>query len=360
MSTHARLSPSSAEQWINCPGSVQLQECYPESDDGVEAKDGDLCHLTAARLLNGFEPPSEATPEILDAARYYESVVREVTGAMTPKMVETRVDLPQVHPDCWGTPDAAFMALDALHVWDLKYGWGIVEVYNNWQLMLYALGVLALIPGSRPQRVVLHIVQPRPYHPDGHHRQWEVPYTRLLEAQAIARISAEAALSPEPHCLTGKHCKHCSALLHCDAARAVSLAVIDVVTTARHHELTTEQMGFELTVLSRMADIINHRLDAALETALTMSKQGVSIPGWVESRTPGRTEFDPTRVAEVKQVAAAFGVAVEAAPKLLTPNQVVKAGLPADLVAQYTIKTGGNAKMVPVRKDKPSTQELLV
>src|SRR5690606_11190876 len=39
-----------------------------------------------------------------------------------------------------GSYDISFVRNDALYIDDLKYGWGIVEVKPNWQLLAYAIG----------------------------------------------------------------------------------------------------------------------------------------------------------------------------------------------------------------------------
>ena len=44
---HAKLPPSSAERWINCPGSVHMASLFPESASPA-AKEGSLAHELAA------------------------------------------------------------------------------------------------------------------------------------------------------------------------------------------------------------------------------------------------------------------------------------------------------------------------
>ena len=58
-----------------------------------------------------------------------------------------------------------------LYVTDLKYGYEIVEPFENWQALAYAAGVAAL-PGMVPDKVVITIVQPRAPHRRGPIRTW--------------------------------------------------------------------------------------------------------------------------------------------------------------------------------------------
>jgi len=41
-----------------------------------------------------------------------------------------------IHPDCWGTPDAAAINLDVLYIWDYKHGFAEVSPKRNKQLAL--------------------------------------------------------------------------------------------------------------------------------------------------------------------------------------------------------------------------------
>ena len=66
---HARLSPSSAVRWANCPASVALDDVVREKNDGELPDDsspaaelGTLCHAYAEALimLQHCDAPSRA------------------------------------------------------------------------------------------------------------------------------------------------------------------------------------------------------------------------------------------------------------------------------------------------------------
>lgn len=55
---HARLSPSSAERWMTCPGSVKLAEGIEDKGSSYAAE-GTAAHELAEHILRGEMPPPE-------------------------------------------------------------------------------------------------------------------------------------------------------------------------------------------------------------------------------------------------------------------------------------------------------------
>lgn len=58
MTTHARLSPSSAARWMSCPGSVELTKDMPDTSSSF-ADEGTDAHELAAKCLETGKPASE-------------------------------------------------------------------------------------------------------------------------------------------------------------------------------------------------------------------------------------------------------------------------------------------------------------
>ena len=358
---HSLLAPSSADRWVNCPGSVEMSQKYPDLGGDEDAVDGRTCHTLAAGCLTGArcddgETPPAITPEILDAARQYVAVIRSIHGGKASKIwVEERIDIPTVHRDCYGTPDAWFIDGRDIHIFDLKYGWGLVDAYRNWQLILYASGIISKFPAAQQPHDLIHchIVQPRPYHPDGSHRTWTCKVGELDSYVAMARRAAFCAQSGGGQCASGKWCKHCSALLNCRSATLAWPSMFEVSGVVSGTDHTPQQLAMELSLLTRAKSLISHRLDVAEAAALGMATNGTEIPGWQIGRTAGKKVWS-VPPAEVRAMAGLCGVSVDKPTDLITPTQAIKAGLPVDVVAQYSKTTAGSLRMEPVNLNKIS------
>ena len=187
MATHARLSPSSAERWMTCPGSVALCDGLP--DQGSEyADEGTAAHFLASECLSKGKHPVEYLGQRIlvdkeggtrfdDAGKFevdvdmaghvnhYVQAVREQAkdGVL---LVEVAVPIGDFtfEEDATGTADAVVITADGeLQVHDFKYGQGVmVEAFENKQLLLYALGANSLLELAHEyDRVRVFVHQPR-------------------------------------------------------------------------------------------------------------------------------------------------------------------------------------------------------
>lgn len=185
---HAMLTPSAADRWLNCAPSARLCALL-RGDDTEYSAEGREAHIMAARmlgeayhnkLLNGTDFDKrvydKADAMTRHAAGYVEYVM-DIAGGR-PILIEQRLSLTPWAPEGFGTADAITWKVEThpdgeggtieghvLHVIDFKYGQGFaVEVRDNPQLMLYALGAWTLLErldGVKPDFVKLHIYQPR-------------------------------------------------------------------------------------------------------------------------------------------------------------------------------------------------------
>ena len=200
---HNLFAPSSAERWIRCPGSMAFPENRKEGASSIYADEGTAAHELASRCLKDQNDAYEYIGEIIEVGENKFTVDEEFAGyvqvyvddirrrAMAGQMlIEQKVEISELTD---GTSDAIIACAPELdidaEVVDLKFGQG-EPVYSysyadadapfqfdiyvddtdepmpiepNYQLMLYAIGSLAIIRMllEKVHRIRLVINQPR-------------------------------------------------------------------------------------------------------------------------------------------------------------------------------------------------------
>jgi hypothetical protein len=234
---HARLSPSSAERWMTCPGSVKLAEGIEDTGSSY-ADEGTAAHEMAERILNGepgvslvglkAENGIEFTQDMLDNVLHYTDVIHALAQQNDAALfVEVKLpiatwtgELNDKGEPAKGTSDAVLVIGDELVVADLKYGMGVaVSAENNPQLMIYALAAFDIFDLTHGpiNRVRLIISQPRLKALS----EWTLTVEELLAFGERVKLAAQACDLPDaPLVPSEKGCKFCRAKATCPALRA--------------------------------------------------------------------------------------------------------------------------------------------
>lgn len=180
---HARFSPSGSKKWMSCPGSMAMESVIPIRVSSY-ADDGTACHWVAAKCLTEHYPASkwtgkdipvhgtheeerfvEFTAEMAEMTQEYVDAVRfQCIG--NDYWIEQRVEFsPYIEiPDQFGTVDAAIVVVKdrELQCHDAKFGHRPVEVTDNSQLKIYALGMYDKLSISHDiETIRLFIHQPQ-------------------------------------------------------------------------------------------------------------------------------------------------------------------------------------------------------
>lgn len=223
---HSPLGASSAERWMNCPGSVALLKLLDvmEATDEPEYREiGTAAHEMGAYCLEKgleawecmgqkFGNEVEADLDMVTAVSVYLYEVRSLPPGQT--FIEYRISSP-AHPLFYGTLDYASIDGLTLDIVDYKHGEGVaVEVEMNPQFMYYAYGILQEHP--EVQNVKLRVVQPRiTWHPDGPVRTWSVSADYIREWARDVLIPAMLRTEMDDHLDAGPWCRFCPAKLVC-------------------------------------------------------------------------------------------------------------------------------------------------
>lgn len=367
MTKHATLSASSAERWINCPGSVHMASLFPSSTSKA-AEEGTLAHELAEHLINKQKVKSvekkikafyEANPDVKGSVKEmtdyivpYVEYVNETFRKVQAKdsaavlLTEQRVDFSEYVPEGFGTSDVVIIGDDEITVIDLKYGKGVeVSAEGNPQIRLYALGAINMFDLMYEFKSVNMVI----YQPRRENISQESMGVKGLQewAEEVIKPAAGLALSDKPPYCPGEWCtSH-----FCPGAGACKARAKYVLELERHS-------GKDPALLSdaEIADCIGRAEGLAKWAkalgayALDSALNGHAIPGYkvVEGRA-NRIYKDSDAVAKAV-VGAGFDeamvykrelIGITDMEKLLTKkkfNEILK-----DLV----IKPQGAPKLVP-------------
>ena len=330
MAAHAKLSPSSAERWMTCPGSVVLSESI-EDKGSTYADEGTAAHFLAEQCLTtgdhpvgyigksvfvgdetGFEDDGSGTAEfIIDsdfaaAVNQYVQYVRDVVKHTNGELhVEQRLDISFLtgEEDAEGTSDTVILTPDELIVIDLKFGQGVsVDADSNKQLMIYGLAALnrfGLVYDFKQVRLVIH--QPR----TNHVSEWVISVEELEEFAIEVRMAADRvwriqAVNPDTDCkVSEKGCQWCRAKATCPALdRFVQDAIeadFEDLTEAPAVAHDTEKLAAKMKACNIIEDWIK-AVRGAVEAELFSGNQ---VPGYkiVQGKRGNRQWNDPA-VAE--------------------------------------------------------------
>jgi hypothetical protein len=241
--------------------------------------------------------------------------------------------------------DHIWYSYNVLHVDDFKYGWGIVEAYHNWTLIAHAIGYCTKHQ-VMPEKIIFNIHQPRPYHPQGRVRQWEITYPELmgLYAELNATLS-----NPNDILNTGPHCYKCPAIATCPAARLAELNAIDASEQAFNETVDNDHLSFQLDHLNRAAAILKLRIDAYEELALHRIKKGDIINNYAVDKEMTNTVWKDSVNAEYLKALTGKDLKQD---KLVTPNQAKKLGVHELVIAANTTRHEKGVKLVRIDANK--------
>lgn len=341
MVKHSPLGASGAERWMNCPGSIGLLQhigITDESDEPDYRAEGTAAHeLAATCLLMGTDPWEYSgqamsngivvDPDMVQCVDVYVNAVRQRITHGQKLYVEYGISSP-VHPDFYGTLDAA--VIDGLtgRLFDYKHGVGvIVEVEHNPQFMYYAYGLLEQHPELTNFEIT--VAQPRAFHPDGPVRSWSISAEELRHWAQTVLVPAMDRTSMDHSLDAGEWCRFCPAKLVCPLLnglfRAAAVANPGVILN-----LDNERLGREWNYI-KGANMYRKALE---EEVMRRSMAGQQIPTTKLVLKKADRVFRP---GAVDVFISRFGEDAYTKPELKTPAQMEKLGpQAAELVHEYS------------------------
>ena len=325
---HAILSPSASPRWMLCPGSVDASLRF-RSTSGHAAERGRLMHEWAEALI--LDKSTEALGEIDDDEQAIVDVYLAFVAGLKREEafgVETRVRLPHISKDLWGTCDAYVWTIadGVLTIVDFKTGRHPVSPVANWQLLAYAEGILrAWEPGEADSgaltttRVDMVIVQPRLSRAVV---SWSLGIDDYLDWIARLADGAKHALTLSGARIPGgTQCMYCPARMSCPERLASDRHKLRDVFDL-HGEMSDDE-----ELLSR-APVVREAIREAQKRVEEAPQSRAYLPSYevVQWTTQGR-------IAIVTE----YGDKVLVGNKLPAPRTLAKQlGLDLDQLAPYT------------------------
>lgn len=351
MAAHARLSPSSATRWFNCPRSISLTEelvaagLIDLDKPNIPADEGTAAHSVRADCLTmGLDAwdfvgtsltiKGNSYPCTDDTARFLQRGIDRIRAQPGNLIVEHRVDLGRWIPEGFGTLDVGIIWLGGrtLTIDDLKFGF--VPVRPGRQLRIYALGVIEYYDlWDKIDTIKLVIDQPR----NGGTKYQEISLVDLLGfadelVEAVARVNEADA--DTPLVVTTDGCEWCpvrEAPAGCPAYNAHMLDMLgDDVSDLDGQPRMADRVDITPERRWHIAQYASHAkkwLDKVVADSIEAGLLGTPDPGsMVVPGKPGDREYtDEDEAAKLLEASLGADAYVT---KLITPAQAEKLLVP--------------------------------
>lgn len=354
MSDHSIFSPSAAHRWVNCPGSVALEQTLPKDEGSKYADEGTDAHTLAAKTLakpigEAKDFLGEAMPngyiadfEMCHQVQKYIDYVKEQASYGGELYIEERLDFSEAigQPDAFGTADAVIVNSEEglITVMDLKYGMGRVDAGGNEQLLLYALGALeAFSFFAEFTRFKMVIIQPRLDNVD----EWECDLVWLNRFAEEAKKAADSVgVSPVKSFNLNpgkKQCQWCRAKAICPALNGeVMSRLVDAPANEVHrvpafikkehirnnidhtHVLDTDKLANCMSFVP----LIEMWCEAIMKEGKARRLNGQDVPGFKVVRgKKGNRKWVDEKEAEAAMKSMRLRIEDMYAMKLISPTQ---------------------------------------
>lgn len=338
MSPIVDIHCSSLSRLMNCHGVAFLKN-LPKSPSNPAAEEGTAAgELLEHRLLGKqFGTHAKNGVEFHEDMRFHTGeLANDILGlAQSPVLCETKVNW-QTRSGIWimGQYDVSFVANGKLYIDDLKYGWGIVEVEKNWQLIGYAIG--EIIRRQQPfEKIVMRIHQPRPHHEKGTTRTWEISYHELLTLKEEIEVRMLEIAEGSDTLTTGPQCKYCPGSQNsaCPAFNRSFYAGVDfILNNYQQDEIDDRTIAEQLDLMARITDVMKIKADSLKQLAVDRIKNGGLIPNYTTEQSFGDRVWKKEISPLVIQTLTGVEIVKET---MLSPSQAEKLGVSKDLIKGF-------------------------
>lgn len=327
---------SSLARPMACAGFLSFENLpkFEAGEAGEAAEEGTAAGELLERMLLGKDIPAQARNGVYfnDEMNFHlKPIVEEINGnRSTEVLCEQKIDW-QSRSGVWikGKYDLSFVRNGSLYIDDLKYGWGIVEVKDNWQLLGYAIGEV-IRRGTAFEKIVLRIRQPRPHHEDGDCREWALTYAELLAYKERIDSRLEQIVGGYNKLETGKQCRYCAAVPEaCPAFNRLFYRALEVSTEFTQDSIDEITLASQLDIAARAQEVLKIKVDSLTQLAVQRVAGGKVIPGYITEQRYGDRSWKNGISPEVVKILTGKSITETV---MLSPTKAEKAGVPKEFV----------------------------
>lgn len=350
------LTPSTSHLWTKCALTASISHgagtgdgpFIPDAGDGdTEARrEGIAADWVANGVLRGdaasaAEFLGESAPNgwmiTGDLVQHVQGYVDYCRSRGEVVQTQSIINIP--HLFIRGRLDSQTVQGRTLEIIELKYGWRPVEVEFNPQLLCEAI---ALFDPEKHDRVILTIYQPRPYHPDGKVRHWEMDEPELTTAYYWLKGKAIAATSPDPKGSVGYHCRDCDGRGRCEALARAAYSAFEWISGTAITKMDAKQLGDEAKFLDLALALVKARHSGIIAEINGRMRRNEYIPGWMWEQRLGDREF----IIPLNEVEAKTGITpYKQVP--MSPAELEREGADVKIIEEITTRSNAGIKLVP-------------
>ena len=353
------ISASKMPRIVNCPGSVNLCNQFPESlNDGSNeiAEQGILVRwLVKQKLVRGLDPwrylnKTPINDQIVDREMIAHVLnYCEIAEKIGEGKVNQRCEIKSEPFEGFnGTPDFIFydQISASLTILLFKYGFTPISVFRNWQLLSYVWLFKMINPDKPLGEIELNIYQPRVPTKEGTLKTQKtnvdicnsIFFPRIEETLQHYQLSTSVTRS-------GDHCHHCSAMLQCNTNLESCLRIVNLGNVQCGQEPTGEQLSNQLKLFRYSIGVLKKRLQVIESIAEYRLKSGEQLPGYHLISSTGSRYWNISQSHGER-----IGIPLQPS-KFMTPRQAGINGFPQVLIDKYTnVKTSINLTEFDIQK----------
>jgi len=347
---------------MECAASLLLQLMAAPLPDTRETKEGKAAHWHAMKYAQNHILPVgakfkhdgeewEVDADMFNGSKLY------AYHTVASGRFEDPVGMPQIHEQCWGTPDYFNLQLhyqtrapERLYVKDYKYGHRYVDAWRNWQLIAYAIGVinrLSLLDDPNFP-VTLVIIQPRCYRREGPVKEWNTTVGELFRYAMEIKRQVDIAMAPGAPATTGPHCMDCAARHLCTTLQRGAMHVVQFAHMADAADLPLEALGTEARLLLEAQQVVNARLEGLKAQIEALLRGGKAVPYWMLDDGRSMLKWNEgVGLPDVQALEAATGLTLTNPPKPFTPTQCKDAGVDEAVIKLYATRQPAGKVLKP-------------